>query len=413
MPTRPYDDAAPYFCKMNLIEVTTPAQVKEFIQVNVLINREDPNYIRPLDKDIYDVFDKEKNKAFRFGEAKRWILKDNQGNLIGRIAAFVNKKYKNKGDDIPVGGIGFFDCINNQEAANMLFDIAKNWLTEKGMEAMDGPINFGERDTWWGLLVEGFEPPIYRMNYNQPYYKNLFETYGFKPFFNQICFGLQVKNRLHEKFYERHAAISKDPNFSADNIKISNLAKYAKDFTVVYNKAWAGHGGMKQIEERTVLKMFQSMKAVMDERISWIAYYKSEPIGIWINLPDLNQWFKYLNGKFGLLDKLKFLWYKKTKRCTKFVGLVFGIVPEFQGKGVDAYLIVEGCKLMQGLKIENGQYIVGKPIYDKYEMQWIGEFNPKMINVAESLGTQRTRKLTTYRFLFDREKEFKPHPILH
>lgn len=155
------------------------------------------------------------------------------------------------------------------------------------------------------------------------------------------------------------------------------------------------------------------MKAVMDERISWIAYYKSEPIGIWINLPDLNQWFKYLNGKFGLLDKLKFLWYKKTKRCTKFVGLVFGIVPEFQGKGVDAYLIVEGCKLMQGLKIENGQYIVGKPIYDKYEMQWIGEFNPKMINVAESLGTQRTRKLTTYRFLFDREKEFKPHPILH
>ena len=78
-------------------------------------------------------------------------MKNEEGKLIGRIAAFVNKKYKNKGDDVPVGGIGFFDCINDQEAADMLFDVAKHWLIQKGMEAMDGPINFGERDRWWGI----------------------------------------------------------------------------------------------------------------------------------------------------------------------------------------------------------------------------------------------------------------------
>jgi hypothetical protein len=397
---------------MNLIEVNTPALARDFIKVNVLINQNDPNYIRPLDKDINEVFDKEKNKTFRSGEAIRWILQDSQGQLIGRIAAFVNRKYKTKGDEGPVGGMGFFDCINNQAAADILLDAAKNWLAERGMTAMDGPINFGERDTWWGLLVKGFEPPLYRMNYNPAYYKDLLENYGFRPFFNQICFGLNVGRRIQEKFYERHAALAKDPNYSSDNIKTNNLPKYAKDFTIAYNKAWAGHGGLKQLDERTVIKMFQSMKAVMDERVNWIIYYKNEPIGIWVNLPDLNQWFKYLNGKFGLLDKVKFLWYKKTKPCDKFVGLVFGIVPEFQGKGVDAYMIIEGCRLIQNLKIENGKYELGKPIYENYEMQWIGEFNPKMINVAESLGTHRSRTLTTYRYLFDRSKEFKAHPIL-
>ncbi|MBK5271996.1 MAG: hypothetical protein JJE22_13375, partial [Bacteroidia bacterium] len=375
----------------------------DFIRVNVEINRDDPNYIRPLEKDIYEVFDPKKNKSFRFGKVIRWILRSDDGKPIGRIAAFINKKYKNKGDDVPVGGIGFFDCINDQNAADMLFDVAKHWLMQLGMEAMDGPINFGERDRWWGLLVKGFEPPIYCLNYNPPYYQELFEKYGFKNFYNQVCFALNVADPIDEKFYRRHDECSKDPNFLARHIDKNHLEKFANDFTIVYNKAWAGHGGLKELDKKVVLKMFKSMKPVMDEKVNWFIYYKDEPIGIWINLPDLNQWFKHLNGKFGLWQKLKFLWVKKTKKCDKFVGLVFGIVPEWQGKGVDSYIIVEA-----GIKVVQSRHL-----YDKYEMQWIGEFNPKMINVSENLGTYRSRILTTYRYLFDRTKEFKRHPILH
>ena len=190
---------------MQLIEVVRPDQAKEFIRVNIELNQSHPNYIRPLDKDINDVFDLKKNKTFRHGECVRWIAKDGQGKLLGRIAAFVNKKYKNKGDDMPVGGVGFFDCINDQRVADMLFDVAKHWLLQRGMEAMDGPINFGERDRWWGLVVEGFQPPLYCMNYNPPYYRQLLETYGFQPFFHQICFGKDPKLKLSEKVLERHA----------------------------------------------------------------------------------------------------------------------------------------------------------------------------------------------------------------
>jgi hypothetical protein len=386
---------------MQLVEVLDTGLAKQFIQVNVEINKSHPNYIRPLDKDIEEVFDVKKNKTFRFGEVKRWILKDKEDKLIGRIAAFTNKKYKNKGDDVAVGGVGFFDVINDQSAADILFDVAKHWLMQKGMEAMDGPINFGERDRWWGLLAEGFDPPGYCMNYNPTYYKDLFEHYGFRTFYNQVCFARKVKGTMKDKFYERHAKLAQDPGYRANYIDKKNLKKYATDFTIIYNKAWSGHGGLKEMHKEVVMKMFEKMKPIMDEKIIWFTYYNDEPIAMWINIPDLNQWFKYLNGKFNLLSKLKFLWIKATKQCSRFTGVVFGIVPEYQGTGVDAYMIVEGAKIIQF-----------KLAYDDYEMQWIGDFNPKMINIGESLDTYRSRKLITYRYLFDRTKEFKRHPVV-
>lgn len=387
---------------LQLIPVNNKTTAKQFLQVAVILYKNDPNWIRPLDKDIEEVFDPNKNKAFRFGEIERWILTDNN-NLIGRIAAFVNKKYKSKGDDVPVGGIGFFECINNQEAADFLLNNAKDWLLKKCMEAMDGPINFGERDRWWGLVTKGFNEPLYCMNYNPPYYQELFENYGFKPFFHQICFGIHPKAPLTEKVFERHARYAEDPDFTAQHINKNQLEKFAGDFATVYNKAWAGHGGLKQMAKEQVVLLFKKMKPVMDERIIWFAYHKEDPIAIFVNLPDLNQWFKYLDGKFGLLQKLKFLWLKKFKPNKKFCGIVFGVVPEWQGKGIDSFIVVESAKLIQTPAV----------FYTEYEMQWIGDFNPKMINIAEGLGeTFRSRNLTTYRYLFDRTKEFKRHPML-
>lgn len=386
---------------MKLIIVNNEQTARQFLDVHVVLNKSYAGWIRPLDKDINDVFDPAANKAFRFGEAVRWILKDENGKLIGRIAAFVNKKYKTKGDEQPVGGLGFFDCINNQEAANLLFDTAKDWLAERGMGAMDGPINFGDRDRWWGLQVQGFVNPPYGMNYNPPYYQQLFEHYGFQLFFNQMCFAMKVKDQVQEKFYERHDKLFKDPNYSARHIKKDQLEKFATDFSIIYNKAWASHGGGKDITKEQALLIFKKMKPAMDEKIVWFAYYKDEPIACWLNLPELNQYFKHMNGKFGPLQKLQFVWLRMIGACKKFTGLVFGVVPEFQGKGVDAFMIMEGAKIIQH-----------KLGYEEYEMQWIGDFNPKMINIAESLGAGVSRKLTTYRYLFNREQPFKRHPIL-
>jgi hypothetical protein len=387
---------------MQLIEVNNPVLAKEFIQANIELNRDQPAYIRPIDKEINEVFDAGFNKAFRHGEVTRWVLKDDGGRLIGRIAAFINKKYKNKGDDVPVGGIGFFDCIDNQDAADMLLDVARHWLIQKGMEAMDGPINFGERDKWWGLLVEGFHEPLYGMNFNPPYYKALLENYGFQPFFHQLCFGLDPEKPLSQKVVQRHAILAEDKSYTARRIEKSRLEQYAMDFVAVYNAAYAGHGGLKEMKKDQALQLFKKMKGLLDEDIAWFAYYNDRPIALFLNIPELNQYFKHFNGKFGWLQKLQFLWLRSRGACRHFTGIIFALIPEFQGMGVDAYIIVEMAKVVQPAHF-----------YKHYEMQWIGDFNPKMINVARTLGdTYVSRKLTTYRYLFDRSKEFRRHPMV-
>ncbi len=385
---------------MTLTEVKSSSDEKDFLLLPLKIYKDDPNWIRPLDKDIKSVFDPAKNKFFRHGQCTRFLLKDDKDELIGRIAVFINEKTSKK-ETQPTGGIGFFDCINDKRAAHILFDQCKRWLMERGMEAMDGPINFGERDSWWGLIVNGFKPPLYKMNFNKPYYQELFESYGFKTYFEQWCYSLKVQTQLSDKFLDRHAKVASDPDYHSEYLKKNQLEKYTEDFRIIYNKAWARHGGGKDLEPKQVKLLFNQMKPVIDEKVIWYVYYKNEPVAMWVNLPDINQLFAKFNGRLGLLEKLRFIWMLKRRRSNKFIGIVFGVVPEHQGKGVDCYLIVEGARVIQGEKL-----------YDDYEMQWIGDFNPKMVSIAENLGTYKSRILKTYRFLFDPNKEFKRHPIL-
>lgn len=388
---------------MIITEVNDKQSIKEFLKVNVLMNAGNPNYVQPLDNEVNDVFNPEKNKNFKYGTAKRWLLKSNDGKLLGRIAAFTNDKYINKGTEYKTGGVGYFDCINDKSAATLLFDTAKQWLISEGMEAMDGPINFGDRDRNWGLLVEGFEKaPMYGIAYNPPYYKELFESYGFKDYYNQFYYDMPVDNPLPQRFPERHAKFKNKAGYEARHINIKNIEKHAEEFATVYNAAWAQHGENKEITKEQALKLFKKMKPIIDEKMVWFAYYNEEPIAMWINLPDLNQYFKHLHGKFGWLQKLKFLWLKKTIKPVDFTGIAFGVVPKFQVLGVDSFMIYECAMLIQN-----------KGWYGRYEMGWAGDWNPKMINIYKSLGASQSRRLITFRYIFDETKHpFERHPEL-
>ncbi|WP_294290435.1 hypothetical protein [uncultured Chryseobacterium sp.] len=379
-------------------EVQNDSQKKEFLEFPARLYKNDKNYIRPRNIDIEDVFNPEKNKAFKTGECARFLFRNKQQETVGKVAVFINGTYQQKQ---LTGGIGFFDCINDQKTADFIFDYCKNWLQQRGIEAMDGPINFGERDKFWGLVIEGFIEPLYGMNYNFPYYKDLFENYGFKIYFEQLCFSRPIFAEVSRVFTVMHAKHSKNPDISAQPMTKSHLEKFARDFTEIYNKAWAAHGEGKQMEESKVLKMFKMMKPIINEHISWFVYDKEKPVAMWMNIPDTNQWFKYLNGKFGWWEKLKFLWIKKFRKNEKMIGLVFGVVPEWQRKGLEGYMIWEGT-----------QHLRKHTDFKVTEMQWIGDFNPKMIRIAENLDTTVTRKLATYRYLFDRNKNFERHPEL-
>ncbi|GAB5523428.1 MAG: hypothetical protein Roseis2KO_13000 [Roseivirga sp.] len=389
---------------MTLVEVTNKQTEKEFIQLPVRLYKDEKNWIRPLDKDIAAVFDPTKNKNFRTGEAIRWILKRDTGEVIGRIAAFVNGKTANTHDQ-PTGGMGFFECENDQEAANLLFDKSVAWLKSKGMEAVDGPINFGDRNSWWGLLVEGFTEPNFQMPYNFGYYRQLFENYGFQVYFKQYTYERPFGNEIDfaPRFYEKAQVVLDDPDYDFRHIKRGEFNKAHTYFHNVYNKAWAGHSGVKPMTLGQANKLFKTLKAIADKRLIWFAFYKGEAVAMFISMPDMNQIFKHLNGKWNLISKLKTFYMLKTGACKKGLGIIFGVVPEHQRKGVEGALVVNYVKKMAWKK--------GFP-YKDIEMNWIGDFNPKMMRVVEHIGSKVLKTHITYRKLFDETKEFKRAPFI-
>ena len=143
---------------MQLIEVSDKKTRRDFLKVSKILYKNDPFWVCPLDSDIESTFDPARNKLFENGNARRWILKSEKDKLIGRVAAFYNLDLSGRNKQ-PTGGIGWFECIKNQGAANMLFEKARDWLSGEGMEAMDGPINFGGNNNNWGLLTKGFTHP--------------------------------------------------------------------------------------------------------------------------------------------------------------------------------------------------------------------------------------------------------------
>lgn len=387
---------------MTIHEVKNQADRRAFIDLPIRLYRDTPAWIRPLDKDIEGVFDREKNKAFRTGEAIRWILKDDFGVVIGRVAAFFDRKHAMKGNDQPTGGMGFFECIQDAQAAFMLFDQCRDWLKSKGMEAMDGPVNFGNRDRWWGLLIEGFDrEPNYQCNYHFPYYKEFFDAYGFQVYFYQLTFGRKVKGPVRERLMMKNELIAKDPGYRFDYLQKKNWDKLPELIRAVYNKAWANRTEIPELTESQARHLVKQMRPIMDEKLLWFGYYHDEPIAFFLSLPEVNQIFRHVNGKMNLPGKIKFLWHQLRGTTTKAFGVLFGIVPAHQGKGVDG-AIIESFRLYMQDKY---------PRYVDYEMNWIGDFNTKMVKMCEQINVQITKRHATMRKLFDPSVPFKRYPI--
>lgn len=385
-----------------LHEIKTKREIKQWLAFPSKLYKNDEHYVRPLDCEVEKVFDKEQNKLFRHGDATRFYLTDENNKIVGRIAVFYDEMtsivYENEENGQKTGGCGFFDCINDQKAADMLFDAAKNWLQERGFEAMDGPINFGDRDYFWGCLVDGFTDPIYNMPYNYPYYSQLFENYGFKDYFKQLTFHRNLTpGGFDPILHERAARIYQNPDYSFEILDKRKIDRYADDFLTIYNKAWGSIPGTAKLTRQHALALLNSLKPIIDPRLMHFAYYKGEPVGFFLMMIDLYQIYKGLNGNNKGFNALRIFWRVKIARiCDRAISLVFGIVPEHRKKGLESGLV---CSL-------EAQAIKKKFKYKELQLNWIGDFNPPMLKIAERAGAQLYKTHITYRYLFDRNKPF-------
>lgn len=379
-------------------EVKTEGQETVFIQLPVELYKDCPYWIRPLDKDIRQVFDPQKNPCFKQGECIRWLLRDESGKCVGRVAAFINGKTCGL-DNYKVGQMGFFECIDDREAAFLLFDTCRRWLEEQGMEAMEGPVNFGERMEWWGLLVDGFDRyPNYAMPYTQPYYVKFFEAYGFRDYFRQYTYRNRlVMESLSPVVVWKADRLLKNPDYSVYTYRETGKQKAIDSLLEVYNKAWNLEvHGVDGITREQVETLYKSLRPILDKDLIYFAYYKNQPIGFFLMFPEINQAIRHLNGKMNGAGILKFLYYRHVRKIDVALGQLFGVVPEFQSKGVEAALIKCFCE----------RIVKNNSRYKYLEMNWVGDFNPQMMHLMDYLSAKAVKTHITYRKLFREDIEF-------
>jgi len=386
---------------MHLSEVRTPREKREFLDFPKRLYSGDPNWVCILDSELEAIFDPEKNYLFRKGNAIRWILRDDNNTTIGRIAAFYNST-KSSVYRQPTGGIGFFEVIEEKEAAFILFDTGKNWLAMNGMEAMDGPVNFGENDNNWGLLVEGFIQQGFGMPYHKKYYIDFFESYGFRNYYEQYSYHRVVRNNKGEieEFPPRIMKIaewlSKRPGYTFRHLKLSEKEKFVSDLVDIYNSAWQiFKEDFTPLDPDLLNASFEKAKAVIDEEIIWFAYFNEKPIAFFILLPDLNQIIKHFNGRMHIWNMLRFVWYKTTHKMTRMRAVVGGVNPSYQNSGVESAIFFHLYQVFRH-----------KPWYKELELSWVGDFNPKMIAIYEALGAHKAKMHITYRYMINDKLEF-------
>ncbi|MBN2636725.1 MAG: GNAT family N-acetyltransferase [Prolixibacteraceae bacterium] len=387
---------------MKIIEVTDKATKKLFHSVPHEIYKNDPNWACPLEIMVENIFNPNKNVSFKNGDAIRWVLTTDNGKPIGRIGAFYNTE-KASIYEQPTGGCGFFECIDDQEAANLLFDAARYWLMSKGMEAMDGPINFGENYMNWGVLADGFIPQGFGMPYNPPYYVKLFENYGFQVYFEQYSYHLDITMpELPDRFWKIAEWVSKKPQYSFRHFNWNESEKFIDDFAHVYDGAWSSHENYKPLDKDDLRDFLNDSKLLIEEDFIWFAYHNDEPIASYVMVPDLNQILQHLNGKTNLFSILKLLWLKKRKTMTRVRALIIGISAKHQKSGIESAIFYNLRPVMYR-----------KPWFKELELSWAGDFNPKIVSLYESVGGKKMKTHYTMRYLFDRNKPFKRAPLIY
>jgi hypothetical protein len=386
---------------MKVLEVSSGKTNEEFHRVPEFIYKTDSNYTPQLRALTDNIFNPKKNARFREGDARRWIIKK-ENKVVGRIAAFYDSGYSSRYEQ-PTGCFGFFECIDNQDVANLLFNTAKDWLQKNGMEAMDGPVNFGDNFFYWGLLADGFRPQTFGMQYHKQYYRKLFENYGLKTFYEQYSYSLDITNPdLPERFWKIAAWVAQKPDYRYEHFTFKNQDKFINDFIEIYDQAWAKHSNFKPASFGELKETINQAKFILDEEFIWFVYHKDKPIAFYMMIPDMNQILRKMrSGKLNFWNMLKLIYYKRSKTISRCRVIVLGVIPQFQRLGIESGIFYQLKKVM-----------LRKPWYNDMEMSWVGDFNPRMNALFKSFGAKQTLTHLTLRYLFNPEKEFKRAAII-
>jgi len=350
--------------------VQTKKEFRNFIKLPWKIYKGNEYWVPPLISEEKKLLNKDLNPFFQHSEAE-YFLAFKDGQIIGRIAAIVNYNHNDFHNE-KTGFFGFFECIDEQEVANLLFSAAADWLRSKNMKIMRGPMNPSTNETI-GFLVDAFDSsPQIMMTYNPPYYLDLSEKYGFKKSMDLYAYWMDSAQPLPEKLLRVAERVRKKAQLSFRSINMKNYWDEVKLIHEIYNTAWSYNWGFIPMSKEEFHHLAKDLKTTVETELAFIAEFDGKPVGFCLTLPDFNQALKKINGRLFPFGLLKLLYY--SKKIDQIRVITMGVVKEYQKRGIDSLFYLETYR--RG--VAKG--------YKGAEFSWVLENNTMMKRAAEMMG---------------------------
>jgi GNAT superfamily N-acetyltransferase len=363
---------------IEVVPVDNKKTFKEFLNFPFKLYAKNSFWVPPLIIDVKEQFSS-KNPFFKHAEVAPFIAKLN-GDIVGRIAAIYNEAHiKFHGEK--TGFFGFLDCIDKKEVALALMERASQWLRDKGMSLIRGPMNFSTNEEC-GLLIEGFDaPPMLMMPYNFPYYQTLLEGFGLRKAKDLFAYIIDVPEKLPEKAY-RVAGIAEKQGIKVRPFNMKSFKSEMTLFKSVYNSAWEKNWGFIPMTDKEIDHTAKKLKQILIPELTLIAECNGDTVGFMMMLPDFNYVLKKVKGRLLPLGLFKALYYSRKVKDLRL--LLLGVKPGYRRRGVDSLLFIEGLKTM----LQKG--------FKRVEFSWILEDNYPVQRIIETFKGKLYKKYRIY-----------------
>jgi len=369
--------------------VSSKSELEEFIAFPWRVYKGDPYWVPPLISERKQFLDPQKNPFFEHAKATFFLARQN-GEVVGTIGAFSNYLY-NEIHEGNAGFFGFFEVLEDPETAAALLKTAEDWAREAGHDQILGPMQYSTNDEL-GLLVEGFDDsPRILMTYNPPRYQGYIESAGYKKAKDLWAYKVGVsdlKENMPEKVRRVGEKILKRWKLSIRPVNMKDFDNEVELLLGVYNEAWEPNWAAVRMTPSESNLLAEQLKPLVDPDLALLIEREGKAVGFGLALPDLNQPLLKAYPRPGFpeaITLLKLLWHWKVRGKIKWVrAWGVGILPEFQGQGLESILF---------LKLTEAAHRKG---FELSEASWILEDNEKINRSLQMLGAEVYKTYRVY-----------------
>ena len=354
-------------------KVSDKSALNDFIRFNYSLYKNNPYSVPDLWDDMINTLSPDKNPAFEFCEADYFLAYNEQGKLVGRVAAIINHRCNETWNEKAVR-FGWIDFIDDPNVSAALIKAVTDWGKERGMNCLKGPLGFTDMDAE-GMLIEGFDQlSTMATIYNHPYYPEHMEKLGMEKDADWVEFKIYIPEGIPEKMQRISALISRKYGLKVKKLKNMKEVRekgYGQKIFELINESYAPLYGFSRMTKKQIDKYVDTYLPVLDLRmVTLIEDEAGEIVAVGISMPSMSQALQKAKGRmlpFGWWHLLKAL---KIKRPNVLDLLLVGIKPEYQSKGVNALLFTDLIPVYREMGFEYAESNPELELNNKVQSQW-------------------------------------------